>query len=120
VAPCFEYSATMAIFTVEGQRILDQSDVSLQSRVPHDRVRLMKAQEVDVVICGGVQAFYEDLLRACGIRVISWVTGDVEDLLTRYLEGRLVSGAARPADVYEPATGMGEQRRPNKRERTNL
>jgi len=95
VAPCFEYSATMAIFTVNGNQIIDQIDIQIESRVPYDRVRLMKVQNVDTVICGGVQEFYEDLLKANDIRVISWVSGKIEDLLNLFLEGRLTSGTAR-------------------------
>ena len=95
VAPCFEYSATMAIFTVDGGQIIEQVDVPLESRVPYDRVRLMKVKQVNTVICGGVQAFYEDLLKANDIQVISWVSGKVEDLLSLFLEGRLTSGTAR-------------------------
>jgi len=92
VAPCFEYCATMAIFTIEDARVVDQIDFPLQSRLPFDRVRLLRDQKVETVICGGVQDFYEDLLRANGIQVISWVSGNVEDLLRLFVRGQLVPG----------------------------
>jgi predicted Fe-Mo cluster-binding NifX family protein len=96
VAPCFEYCCTMAVFTLEGGRILDQVDFPLRSRDPFDRVRLLRDQRVDTVICGGMQDFYEDVLRATGFEVISWVSGSVEDLLDMYLRGRLVPGTELP------------------------
>lgn len=96
VAPCFEYCATMAVFTVEDRRLLDQVDFPLRSREPFDRVRLLRDQHVDTVICGGMQDVYEDLLRASGFEVISWVSGCVEDLLDMYLRGRLVPGTELP------------------------
>lgn len=99
VAPCFEYSATMAIFDVEEGQVVDQVDFPLQSQVPYDRVRLMKVERVDTVICGGVQTLYEDLLKTNGIEVISWVSGNVEDLLIRFLQGRLTPGTARLGDA---------------------
>ena len=91
VAPCFEYSATIAIFTVEDGRVIDQQDFSLQSRLTLDRVRLLRDQEVDVLICGGMQDSFEDLVKARGIEVISWVKGEVETILRRYLRGQLTS-----------------------------
>ena len=94
VAPCFEYCATMAIFSIEGDRVVDQIDYPLKSRDPLDRVRLLRDQEVDTVICGGMQDIYEDMVRARGFEVISWVSGSVEDLLSMYIRGQLVSGAA--------------------------
>ena len=99
VAPCFEYCSTMAIFTIAASGEADQVDFPLQSREPFDRVRLLRDQKVDTLICGGMQAFYEDLLRAGGFTVISWVSGLVEDLLATYLAGKLVSGAELPGEI---------------------
>lgn len=95
VAPCFEYCATMAIFTVEGQRITDQIDFPLRSKEPLDRVRLLRDQEVETIICGGVQDVFEDLVRASGITMISWVSGSVDDLLDLFTRGQLVAGTGR-------------------------
>ena len=92
VAPCFEYCATMAIFTIEDEKVVGQLDFPLHSRLPFDRLRLLRDQEVNTVVCGGVQDFYEDLLRANGIAVISWVSGNVEDLLRLFIRGQLVPG----------------------------
>ena len=44
VAPCFEYCATMAIFTIEDGRITDQVDFPLRSKEPLDE----KCVDVDV------------------------------------------------------------------------
>ena len=92
VAPCFEYCATMAIFTISDRAVSDQIDFPLRSREPFDRVRLLRDQDVDAIICGGVQDHYEDALRASGIEVISWVSGSVDDLLQLFVRGQLVPG----------------------------
>jgi predicted Fe-Mo cluster-binding NifX family protein len=95
VAPCYEYSATIAIFTLEGKNVAGQMDFRLESRNVFDRLRLLRDQQVDVLICGGVQNTFEDMVKASGIHVISWVSGSVEDLLEQYLRGELVSRAER-------------------------
>jgi predicted Fe-Mo cluster-binding NifX family protein len=107
VAPCFEYSATITIFSIESGSVVDQRDFTLQSRVALDRVRLLRDQEVDTLICGGVQEKFEDLVKARGIEVISWVSGDVEDLLKRFIKGKLKppperADRARNAAASEP------------------
>ena len=96
VAPCYEYSATIAIFTLEGGEGVNQVDFRLESRNVFDRLRLLRDQQVDVLICGGVQDTFEDILKANGIHVISWVSGSVEKLLEQYLLGELVPRAERP------------------------
>lgn len=98
VAPCFEYCATMAIFNIAESGTVEQVDFPLQSRDPFDRVRLLRDQKVDTVISGGMQAFYEDLLKAGGFEVISWVSGFVDELLTLYIRGELESGTELPQD----------------------
>ena len=98
VAPCFEYCATMAIFNLADSGAVWQVDFPLRSRDPLDRVRLLRDQNVDTVISGGMQAFYEDLLKASGYEVISWVSGLIEDLLALYLRGELVPGTELPWD----------------------
>jgi predicted Fe-Mo cluster-binding NifX family protein len=92
VAPCLEYSATIAIFSVEDGKVIDQLDFPISSRNPLDRIRLLRDQKVDTIICGGVQDVFEDLVRACGIRLISWVSGNIEELLGLFLKGRLAPG----------------------------
>jgi predicted Fe-Mo cluster-binding NifX family protein len=88
----------MAIFNVADSGAVWQVDFPLQSREPLDRVRLLKEQKVDAVICGGMQAFYEDLLKASGFEVISWVSGHVEDLLVLFIRGELDPGTELPWD----------------------
>jgi predicted Fe-Mo cluster-binding NifX family protein len=95
VAPCFEYSATIAIFSIKNKKIVDQVDFSLQSQDVLDRLRLLKDQEVDVLICGGIQDRFEELVQASKIQTISWISGTVEVLLEQFIAGRLVSGKAR-------------------------
>ena len=102
VAPCFEYSATIAIFEIQRKRVIDQKDFTLQSTRSFDRLRLLKDQEVEVLICGGIQDRFEDMVLAAGIRVISWVSGDVETLLDDFLNGRLVSGSGRVCNTDDP------------------
>jgi len=97
VAPCYEYSATIAIFTLDGGEVASQADFRLESRNVFDRLRLLRDQQVDVLICGGVQNTFEDMLKASGVHVISWVSGSVEDLLQQYLRGELVPREERPA-----------------------
>jgi len=95
VAPCFEYCATMAIFTIANGAVADQVDFPLRSQDPFDRVRLLRDQEIDTIICGGLQDVYEDVLRTSGFQVISWVSGSVDDLLELFLRGQLVPGHGR-------------------------
>lgn len=56
------------------------------------RVRLLQSLGVDVVICGGVDGTSMRLLEQSGIEVYPWVTGEVEDALICYRNGKLERG----------------------------
>ncbi|MFH1530167.1 MAG: NifB/NifX family molybdenum-iron cluster-binding protein [Pseudomonadota bacterium] len=103
VAPCFEYTAAITIFRIEDGKVADQTDFSLQSQRAFDRVRLLRDQGVDTLICGGVQGRFEDLIRANGIQTISWVYGTVEDLLDLFVRGELRAGQGRSEKHEQPA-----------------
>ncbi len=96
VSPCFGYCAVMTIITVVDGRIEERIDFPLQSRDPFDRVRLLRDQNVDTIICGGVQDTLEASLKANGIQVISWVSGTADDLLQLFLRGQLVEPDTDP------------------------
>jgi predicted Fe-Mo cluster-binding NifX family protein len=106
----------MAIFTIEEGSITDQLDFPLRSRDPFDRVRLLRDQEVDTVICGGVMEKYEDLLKASRIQVISWVSGPVEDLLNLFLRGQLVS-RSHPGQVTQGRAQVARDRSTSRKQR---
>ncbi|MEW5981332.1 MAG: NifB/NifX family molybdenum-iron cluster-binding protein [Acidobacteriota bacterium] len=108
VAPCFEYSATIAIFTLAGRGVVEERDFCLQSRDALDRLRLLRDQGVELLICGGVQEFLQDALEESGIRVISWVSGGVDDLVKSFLAGELTSGTIGPRGTSCLAPGSRE------------
>ncbi len=108
VAPCFEYSATIAIFTLTGSAVTEEKDFCLQSRDALDRLRLLRDQHVNLLICAGVQEFLQDALEESGIRVISWVSGTVDDLLKSFVAGQLESGSGRHRKAACPVQPAGE------------
>ena len=97
VAPCFGHCSMMSIYTVCESQVTERMDFPLRSEDPFDRVRLLRDQEVETVICGGVQDLLENMLRASGITVISWLSGSVDDLLELFLRGQLVPRMEPPS-----------------------
>ncbi|MBW2525266.1 MAG: NifB/NifX family molybdenum-iron cluster-binding protein [Deltaproteobacteria bacterium] len=90
IAPRFERCATITIYEIRDRRVVDSTDFSLQSQEALHRIRLLRDQGVDTVICGGVERATENILIASGIDAITWVTGSVDELLSLFVRGRLV------------------------------
>lgn len=90
VAPCFDYSSNIVVFTIQNKQIINEQEFTLSSQWTVDRIRLLRDQQVNVLICGGIQDKFEDIVRANGIQVISWVSGKVEDLVHKHLTDKLI------------------------------
>ncbi len=86
---------------MEAGRVTAQTDFSLSSGEPLDRVRLLRDQGVGTLICGGMQDCFQTMVEGQGIRVVSWVSGEVDGLLARFLRGELCSGDACACDDGE-------------------
>jgi predicted Fe-Mo cluster-binding NifX family protein len=86
IAPCFEYTTTIAIFTIVNGLIDKQADFILQSRERLDRLRLLKDQRVQVLVCGGIEAHFEQMVEAAGIEIHSWMSGTVDEILNSLIE----------------------------------
>lgn len=96
VAPCFGHCAMMSIYTITDGQVTASVDFPMRSHDPLDRVRLLRDQKVETIICGGVQEYLENCLNASGINVISWVSGSVDGLLELFIRGQLVSRQEHP------------------------
>jgi predicted Fe-Mo cluster-binding NifX family protein len=72
--------------------------------------RRLRDQRVDTIICAGVQDAIGDLVRASGIKMISWVSGRVEDLLIAYLEGRLAPGNESESPSLDEEKGGSDRK----------
>jgi predicted Fe-Mo cluster-binding NifX family protein len=108
VAPCFGNCSMISIYTIRDGRLAKRMDFPLRSRDPFDRVRLLRDQEVETIICGGVQDLLEAILQASGITVISWVSGSMDDLLDLYIRGQLVPCRERPDPHFPLPTHCDE------------
>jgi len=85
VAPCFEAAEHFNVYEVRQKKVLLSKQVECGQESPMVRVRLLRNEQVEVLICGGVSNFYLDILEAEGLIVISPVAGKTEEVLEDFL-----------------------------------
>lgn len=89
VAPRFETAEHFYICTLFEGRIEEKQVSACLDTEGFARVRLIREQHVDCVICGGIRAFYRQLLNSMGVEVIDHVALSVEDALEQFAGGQL-------------------------------
>lgn len=89
VAPRLDCAAQMLILEIEGEDIFAKKEISLCWHNPLVAVNQIKEMAVDVLICGAVPCFMARLLAWSGVRLVSWVSGDWEEVLKLFIKGEL-------------------------------
>lgn len=89
VAPCFETASYFLIHDTGKEEEMASQIINCTGCEGYGRIRFLQEQEIDVLICNGLKAFYFDLLRSADVTVFDNVSMEVEQALRMYLQGEL-------------------------------
>ena len=78
------------LVTIEDSVIRKREWMRLVQTNPLEKINTLLQLGIDVLICGGVPEIYANKLRDSGVQVISWISGESEEVLSRFLAGRLM------------------------------
>ncbi|HDD44933.1 MAG TPA: hypothetical protein ENG63_08765 [Candidatus Desulfofervidus auxilii] len=92
VAPRFDCALKMLILEVENGKLLRQKEITLSWQNPLSIINQIRSMAVDVLICGAIPCFWMRVLTWHGIKIISWVSGEWQEVLNLFLKGKLVNG----------------------------
>lgn len=90
VSPVFDTCQKILVFQMSNGSMLtplashDWSYVSLPLRA--NRLRQMG---IDVILCGGISAWFARQIEALGIRLIPWLAGNIQQVLEAFVAGSL-------------------------------
>lgn len=91
ISPVFDVSRQVEMFTVEDNVATRQKAVDLRTDHPDLRASQLSRLSVDTLICGAISRPLAGMMAAHGIQVISFVAGEVGEVVTAYLAGNLTS-----------------------------
>ncbi|MBF0260062.1 MAG: NifB/NifX family molybdenum-iron cluster-binding protein [Desulfamplus sp.] len=93
VSPRFDNAQNFILLTVEKRIEIERQELPVKNWALIKKIMTLIEKEVDTVICGGIDRSSMQQLSSYGINVYSWVTGNVEDALSCFLQGELDSGS---------------------------
>jgi len=91
VSPRFDFAAKLLVVTITDRKITDRQEFSLANLNPIKRTSLLCKLRVQIMLCGGISCFAERYIKAHGIEVVPLVQGEVEEILTLFINGNLSS-----------------------------
>jgi predicted Fe-Mo cluster-binding NifX family protein len=87
VSPVLDTAESLLV--VDGGAVAEARTVRLEGRDVQQRAREIGEVGLDVLVCGAVSRPLSLALAAVGVRVVAWISGQVEDVLRAYQAGEL-------------------------------
>ncbi len=96
VSPVFDVATNLLLIDVEESRELRRQEIALPTtNDPVRRAQQMAQLEAGILICGAISWPVEAALNAVGVRVISEICGQVNDVIRSFLQGDLENDVFR-------------------------
>lgn len=87
ISPVFDASRRLLIAEIKDRRITDRSYVIFDPEMPSNLAKILSDLDVPVLICGAVSQVPATIMTKGGIRLISFITGEVDRVLEVYARG---------------------------------
>jgi len=88
VSPVFDVSGRAVLLTVEDGRASDHADVELPEE-GRAKLATLSSRGVRTLLCGAVSRAMAQQAGAFGLRLVPFLAGTVEEVVSAYLAGRL-------------------------------
>ena len=92
ISPRFDSTQEFVLLEIEKSKVLKREDLSTKGWPLSAKLQQIVDLSVDTLICGGIDLESMQQLNFSGIKVYSWITGEVDDVVTCYLSRGLESG----------------------------
>lgn len=94
IAPVFDVSRIVCIVKTRDGKITRQTEATLADGQPGFDASRLKSLMVDTLVCGAISRPLHAMVTACGIEVIPFVAGDLEEIIQAWLCGALIHSTA--------------------------
>ena len=89
VSPVLDTCTRLLIIDFEGKVSVERREISFDIYSQSERFEIVKKLKPDAVICCGISNVFDSMLQSAGIRLISGIAGDVEQVAEAFLSNRL-------------------------------
>lgn len=92
ISPRFDSAQSFLLMLIKNDGIVTREELPMMGWSLSAKRKELVKRDVDTVICGGIDMESMQYLCSGGIKVYSWITGEIEDAVTRFIDKGLESG----------------------------
>ena len=90
ISPVFDSAHRLCVVEVENNRIVRKDFESFDPGFPQHLVNKLTDMAVSVLICGAISRMPANMIEASGIKLIPFITGDVEKIIDAYVKKKSI------------------------------
>jgi len=91
IAPVFDVSENLFLIDMSDSGKKERKSIVITGKEPFERARELSTLGVSVLICGAISGVQETAVRSAGIEVLGFVCGEVESVISAFIEGSLTT-----------------------------
>ena len=101
----FGHTASFKLYEVENNEVVSSRVIDTNGSGHGALAGFLKAQNVDVLICGGIGPGAQNALAQAGIQLYGGVHGDADDVVMDFLAGQLAYNPCVRCDHHDHSHG---------------
>jgi predicted Fe-Mo cluster-binding NifX family protein len=109
ISPVFDVSRTIRVLEIVNKHILTEEEYVLPVDDLSAKIAKLVQLEVDTLICGAISRSLAGMALAHGIRLISFVAGEVKDVISACLDDNLPNPALAMPGCYGRQKRFGHE-----------
>lgn len=90
ISPVMDTATKLLIIVTGNQSEASRFEARLIEQDILQRCAFIRNLEIEVLICGAISRHFSGMLMASGIKIVSGISGHVEDVLKAHLHGNLL------------------------------
>ena len=92
ISPRFDQAQGFVLLETDHSKVVAKEDLTTRGWTEIDKMRQLVDMGIETLICGGIERASLQYLSFHGVNVYSWVTGEVDDAVTCFLDDRMKPG----------------------------
>jgi len=107
ISPVFDVSRQLLVLDLGDGGVMAREEASFEHDDPMHRTSRLAGLKVDTLICGAISRQLASSINACGIRMIPFIAGDIEEVIDAFLS----NGLPAPELAMPGCRGQGRRHR---------
>ncbi|MCE5274234.1 MAG: NifB/NifX family molybdenum-iron cluster-binding protein [Syntrophaceae bacterium] len=89
ISPVFDVSRRILLLELRNDGVIAREEASFEHDEPMHKTSRLAELKVDTLICGAISRPLASAFSACGIKVISFIAGDIQEVINAFMSDGL-------------------------------